>query len=411
MKKRTIFLLLIASGMMLLLFQINTKPKETIPIGILHSLSGTMKISEKSVADVTLAAFKEINDDGGILNHTITAILSDGKSDPQHFGAEAQKLIDQHHVKAIFGCWNSSSRKEVKTVVEARNNLLFYPVQYEGFEQSPNILYLGQTPNQQIRPAIKYAIDHFGKKFYLVGSDYIFPRAANLYVKDISQILNYSILGESYVKLGDQDFKSIVEKIKASAPDVIFNTLNGDSNIAFFRELQAQGINAETIPVISFSIADAEIQAMGNLLGAEALAGHYASWSYFSTIDSEENDKFKAFLKRHNISTPPTDAMEAAYNGVQLYKQAIEECGSFDPETVRRCLPYQSYKGAGGIIYVDGKNNHTWKNSRIAQINADLKFTILVDSTTPTEPEAYPAYRSKQEWNLLMYQYHPLTKR
>jgi len=380
-----------------------------IKVGVLHSLSGTMSISEKEVADVTLAAFEEINAQGGILGHQIVAIKADGRSDPKQFGREAENLITHEKVKAIFGCWTSSSRKEVKPVVEKHDHLLFYPVQYEGFEASDNIIYLAQTPNQQIRPAIKYAMDHFGKTFFLVGSDYIFPHAANLYIKDFSSILKNMVVGEAYVPLGGTDFREIVQTIKTQKPSVILNTLNGDSNQAFFGELYAQGIDAATIPVISFSISDAEVKQMARTLPPQALIGHYASWSYFASIHSAQNDAFKQFLKKYGITASPTDPMEAAYNGVQLYKQAIEECQSFEPHILRRCLPMQSFNGPGGIIYIDSKNNHSWKNSRIGRVNSAMEFEIVLDATTPTKAEPYPTYRSVQEWDEKMKHYHPVS--
>ncbi|MFA5215657.1 urea ABC transporter substrate-binding protein [Sulfuricurvum sp.] len=385
------------------------KKLSVIRVGILHSLSGTMAISEKDVAQVTMAAFQEINAQGGILGHRIEPIIADGRSDPIIFAQQAKKLIELTGVQAIFGCWTSSSRKEVKPVIEAHKSLLFYPVQYEGFEASPNIIYLGQTPNQQIRPAIKYAIDHFGKDFFLVGSDYIFPRAANLYIKDMASLLGVRIKGEAYIPLGGSDFKAIVHAIKTQKPNVILNTLNGDSNLYFFRELHDQGIHPSDIPVISFSIAESENQKMGKIIPSDALIGDYAAWSYFGSLTSPENTAFKAFLKKYQINALPTDAMEAAYNGVHIYKQAVEECGSFDPQIVMRCIPMQSYNGAGGILYIDPNNNHSWKNSRIGRINNALGFDIVYDSMTPIQPENYPAYKSVQEWNEQMQLYHPLS--
>jgi urea transport system substrate-binding protein len=222
MNYRLIFILIILT--LFGLGSLISSPDKTssIKVGVLHSLSGTMKISEKDVADVTVAAFQEINANGGILGHRIEPIVVDGKSNPEQFGIEAKKLIQEKKVKAIFGCWNSSSRKEVKPVVEKYNHLLFYPVQYEGFETSPNIVYLGQTPNQQIRPAIKYAMDHFGKTFFLVGSDYIFPHAANLYIKDFSSVLKNRVVGEAYLPLGGKNFKEIVQDIKLKKTERYF---------------------------------------------------------------------------------------------------------------------------------------------------------------------------------------------
>ncbi len=408
MSERIIFFLLFVMILGLGGWVFSPPPSTAVKIGILHSLSGTMSISEKEVAKVSVAAFEQINREGGILGHPIEPILVDAQSDPVRFAEAAEELITHQGVKAIFGCWTSSSRKEVKPIVEKHNHLLFYPVQYEGFESSPNIVYLGQIPNQQILPAIKYAIDRIGKRFFLIGSDYIFPRATHLYIQETGSILGTEIVGEAYVPIGGKAFASIVAQIKKNRPDVIFNTLNGDSNLCFFRELHAQGITAEDIPVISFSIADAEIETMASSLPPEALRGHYASMGYFSSIDTDENRAFKAFLKRYNIHSKPTDAMEAAYSGAYLYKQAVEECGSFDPSIVQRCLGMQSFNAPGGVIYIDPSNNHAWKKSRIAKIDHTLSFCLQSESIRPIQPNNYPSHKSVQEWDELMIRFHPL---
>ena len=371
-------------------------------VGVLHSLSGTMEISEKEVAMVTVAAFEEINKAGGILGHRIVPVVADGASDSCRFAGEARRLIKERRAQALFGCWTSASRKAVKPVVEQTQSLLFYPVQYEGFEASPNIVYLGQVPNQQIRPAVKYAIDHFGKRFYLVGSNYVFPRTANRYIKDIAGILQAGIVGETYIPLGGSDFTETVAQIRAVKPDVILNTLNGESNLYFFRALYKAGIHPSDIPVISFSIGENEVKKMGEKIPREALAGQYVASSYFDSLKTSKNDSFKAFLKVYQITSSPGDAMEAAYNGVYIYKQAVEECGSFDPRIVARCIPIQSFNGAGGILYVDPLNNHAWKKSRIGRIAPSLAFEIVFDSMRPLEPQPYPSYKTLKEWESIV---------
>ncbi len=406
MKATTLGFLSLVALLTLSVWFFTPRPTQTVRVGVLHSLSGTMSMSEKGVADVTLAAFNELNARGGIMGHQVRPILADGASHNARFASEAEALIRDRNVKAIFGCWTSSSRKEVKRIVEQYDNLLFYPVQYEGFEASPNIVYLGQTPNQQIRPAVKFAMDRLGKTFYLVGSDYIFPRAANFYIKDIASMFGITIAGEAYVPLGSNDFAAIVETIRTRRPAVIFSTLNGDRNFHFFKGLYDAGIDADRIPVISLSIGDTEIRQMGEKLPREALVGHYAALSYFATIDSPENLAFGEFLRRNRIDSPPSDAMEGAYNAVQIYKQAVEECQSFDPRIVRRCLPMQSVNAPGGVIYLDATNNHAWKKSRIARINGSLDFDIVFESPKAIRPQNYPPHRPIAFWNDLMKSYH-----
>jgi urea transport system substrate-binding protein len=349
------------------------------------------------VVKATLAAIEEINEAGGIMGQKLEPIVADGESNPVKFGQKAAELIEKNRVSAIFGCWTSASRKEVKPVVEKHDSLLLYPVQYEGAEESSSIIYLGQLPNQQLKPAVLYATQHFGNNIFLVGSDYIFPRVANLYVKDIASLVGAKIVGERYEKLDSYDFKEVVLQIKAKKPSVILNTLNGDSNIYFFKELYEQGISSSDIPVISFSIAKEEIASIAAASSPNAVIGHFASWSYFDAIDSKENLKFKELMKKRGIQNP-TDPMEAAYVGVWLYKQAVEECGSFEPSKVKKALRLQSFKGPGGVTTVTDGNLNTWKNSRIGRINYTLGFDVIEESKRALKPQNYPEQRTKREW-------------
>jgi urea transport system substrate-binding protein len=243
--------------------------KTPIKVGILHSLTGTMAISEKSVVEATLMAIEEINQRGGVLGRKIKPIVVDGRSDWPTFAKEAERLITQGKVSVVFGCWTSASRKTVKPIFEKHNHLLFYPVQYEGIEQSPNIIYTGAAPNQQIIPAVNWSIENLGKRFFLIGSDYVFPRMANTIIKDYITALGGYVLGEEYILLGSSDVNKIVQKITQARPDVILNTINGDSNVAFFRELRKAGIKPDNIPTMSFSISEAEL----SILGTEHMVG------------------------------------------------------------------------------------------------------------------------------------------
>jgi len=375
------------------------RPEQTIKIGVLHSLTGTMAISEKSLVDSVLLATDEINQKGGVLGQRIEPIVVDGRSDWQVFASEAERLITQEHVVTLFGCWTSACRKTVRPVVEKYDNLLVYPLQYEGLEESPNIVYTGAAPNQQIIPAIKWSLDHLGKRFFLIGSDYVFPRTANQIIKDQLTSLEGEVVGEEYVLLGSRDLKQVVGKIANAKPDVIINTLNGDSNVALFRELRLAGITPQKIPTMSFSLAEEELHNMPVV----DLAGNYAVWNYFQTIDSEENRSFvKRFQKRYGASRVTDDPIEAAYFGVYLWAQAVEEAGQKDPDVIRNRMKDQSMNAPEGIVYIDAETQHTWKTVRIGKIRPDGQFEIVWSSEMPIRPVPFPGYRTRAQWEELL---------
>ena len=305
-----------------------------VRVGVLHSLSGTMALSEKPVVDATLLAIDEINKQGGVLGRPVEAVVEDGASDWPTFARLADKLITKDKVSTVFGCWTSASRKTVKPLFEQHDHLLFYPVQYEGLENSPNIIYTGAAPNQQILPAVKWCCSFLGKKrLFLVGSDYVFPRCANAIIRDQAAALGGEIIGEEYLLLGSQDTAGVVTKIAAAQPDIILNTINGDANVAFFRGLRAAGITAEKIPTISFSLAEEELTT----LDTKDLVGDYAACNYFMSINRPQNHafvrRFQAKFGPHRVTTDP---MEAAYFGVHLWAKAVEAAGSTDVRAIRR---------------------------------------------------------------------------
>ena len=368
---------------------------EPIKVGILHSLTGTMSISEKSVVDATLLAIEEINAKGGILGRKLEAIVSDGKSDSPTFAKEAERLITQEKVTVVFGCWTSASRKTVKPIFEKYKHLLFYPLQYEGLEQSTNIIYTGAAPNQQIIPAVKWAFDNLGKKFFLVASDYVFPHSANEIIKAQVVALGGHIVGEEYLLLGSKEAKGVVRQIKAARPDVILNTLNGDTNIVFFTELRLAGITPDRIPTVSFSMGEIELRSMN----PNAMAGDYTAWNYFQTIDSRDNQEFiRRFKEKFGTDTVLTDPMEAAYIGVHLWAQAARDAGSVDPIAVRKAVLDQSFSAPEGIVHLDPETQHLWKTVRVGKIRPDGQFDIVWTSDSPIRPTPYPPYRSKAEW-------------
>ncbi len=368
---------------------------EPIRVGILHSLTGTMAISETSVRDATLMAIAEINEAGGVLGRKLEAVIGDGKSDWPTFAAEAERLITQEKVSVIFGCWTSASRKMVRPVVEKLDSLLFYPVQYEGLETSPSIVYTGAAPNQQILPAVKWSMDNLGKKFFLVGSDYVFPRTANEIIKLQVKALRGEVVGEEYLLLGAKDTADIVKKIVAAQPNVILNTINGDTNVAFFKELRAAGITPDKIPTVSFSIAEDELRSMDT----QRMAGDYAAWNYFATVDSSENKKFvSAFKEKYGADRVTDDPIEAGYFGVYLWAQAARDAGSVEAAQVRKKLPNQSFNAPEGLVSIDADNQHTWKTVRVGKIRADGQFDIVWTSDKAVRPIPFPIYRSREEW-------------
>ncbi len=368
---------------------------EPIRVGILHSLQGTMAISESAVQKATLLAIDEINRSGGILGRPIEPVLADGKSDPDEFARQAERLIRDEKVSVVFGCWTSASRKSVKPVFEKYGNLLFYPVQYEGLEQSPNIVYTGAAPNQQVVPAVSYCLDRIGRRVFLVGSDYVFPRTANTIIKDQLRALGGEIVGERYLPLGGKDVAGVVREIVAAKPDVILNTINGDTNIAFFQALRAAGVTPDRIPTMSFSIGETELAQMDSA----SMAGDYAAWNYFQSIESPENRRFvEAYRKANGPGAATSDPVEAAYFGVRLWAQAVAEAGTDDPRAIRRAIGGQGLIAPEGLVYIDNETHHTWKYVRIGRIRKDGQFDIVWESRKPVRPSPFPIFRTRREW-------------
>jgi urea transport system substrate-binding protein len=362
------------------------KAQETIKVGILHSLSGTMSISEVTVRDSTLMAIEEINAAGGVLGMQIEPIVEDGASDWPTFAEKASKLLLQDQVAVVFGCWTSASRKAVKPVFEENNGLLFYPVQYEGLEQSPNIFYTGATTNQQIVPAVEYLLSQGKTKMFLLGSDYVFPRTSNTIITAQLAAAGAEVVGEEYVPLGGTEFSTIIAKIQEAQPDVIFNTLNGDSNVAFFKQYKDAGFTAETLPTLSVSIAEEEVGG----IGIENIVGHLVAWNYYQTVDSPTNEAFvAAFKAKYGENRVTSDPMEAGYFGVYLWAAAVEKAGSTDVEAVRAAAGGITFEAPEGTVTIDGDNQHTYKTVRIGQIREDGLIDTIFATDAPVKPDPY----------------------
>ena len=357
---------------------------ETVKVGILHSLSGTMAISETTVVDAEKLAIKEINAAGGVLGKQIEAVVEDGASDWPTFAEKAEKLIDQDKVAVVCGGWTSASRKAMLPVFESKNHMLWYPLQYEGQECSKNIFYSGATPNQQIEPAVNWLLENKSKDFFLVGSDYVFPRTANTIIKEQLKAEGGNTVGEDYLPLGNTEVTPIITKIKAALPNggVIFNSLNGDSNVAFFKQLQGAGMGPDKYPVMSVSIAEEEVKQ----IGPEFLKGHLAAWNYFMTVETPENTKWVAdFKAEFGDDRVTNDPMEAAYIMVYLWKQAVEAAGTFDIPEVRTATYGQELAAPEGPVTVN-TNHHLSKTVRLGEVREDGMFDIIWATDGAIEP-------------------------
>ncbi|MEU0545717.1 urea ABC transporter substrate-binding protein [Nocardia sp. NPDC005978] len=360
--------------------------KDTIKIGSLHSLTGTMAISEVTVANSTKLAVEQINAAGGVLGKKIELVLEDGASDPKTFAEKAEKLISSDCVAAVFGGWTSSSRKAMKPKFENLNNLLYYPVQYEGLEDSKNIFYTGATTNQQIVPALDYLKQKGVTSLYLVGSDYVFPQTANREIKAYAKANGIEIKGEDYAPLGSTDFSTIVNKVRSAKAGAVFNTLNGDSNVAFFREYSNAGLKAAEMPVVSVSIAEEEVAG----IGAQNIVGQLTAWNYYQTVDSPANKKFVADYKAaYGADKPTSDPMEAAYASVYLWKNTVEKAKSFAVADIQAAADGVSFDAPEGTVTIDGSNHHITKTARIGEIRADGLIYTVWDSGKAIVPDPY----------------------
>jgi urea transport system substrate-binding protein len=362
-----------------------------IKVGILHSLTGTMAISESSLKDVEMMAIEEINKAGGVLGKQIKAIVEDPASDfTVGFPEKAKKLLLKDEVAAVFGCWTSVSRKNVLPVFEENNGLLFYPVQYEGNECSKNVVYTGAAPNQQILPAVEWLLSKEGgskKKFYLLGTDYVFPRTANLIIVKYLESKGLKVVAENYTPFGHKDYATYIQDIKKEQPDVIFSTINGDSNVNFYNELASAGITAENIPVVAVSVGEDELRG----LDPSKVKGHLAAWNYFQSIDTPKNKEFiKKFQDKYGKDRVTDDPIEAAYMGVYFWKMAVEKAGDIGVDKVREAFKSNiEFDAPGGKVKLDPKTQHTYKRFYMGKTRDDKQFDVVF-KTDLIEPVPYP---------------------
>ncbi|WP_199300378.1 transporter substrate-binding protein [Trichocoleus sp. FACHB-262] len=360
-------------------------PDGTVRVGILHSLSGPLAISESSLKDAALMAIAEINQAGGVLGQAIVPVVEDSASDPYVFEQKARKLLKIEQVVTLFGGWSSTGRKLVLPVLEEFDRLLWYPVQYEGLECSKYIFYTGACPNQQVEPAVNWLFQHQHRRFYLLGMDYVFPRVANKIIKARLKQLGGMTVGEAYPALETTDYRSVIEQIKQARPDVVFSTLNGNGNVEFYQQYHAAGISAAEIPIMAVSVTEDELQR----ITPAAMAGHYATWSYFQSIDSLPNQAFvQRFKTLYGAERVTSDPVEAAYSQVYLWKQAVETAESFETHPVR-CAAYgQTLIAPSGFIQIE-PNHHVWKSCRIGEILPTGQFQSLYVSERSIKPQPW----------------------
>jgi len=372
----------------LLFSAVSMAQEQTVKVGVLHSLSGTMAISEDTVKNATLLAIDQVNASGGVLGKKIVPVIEDGSSDPAIFSQKAQKLIQEDKVVTVFGGWTSASRKAMLPVFERFHSLLWYPVQFEGNECSSNIMYSGAQPNQQILPALEYAFQNGKKKVFLLGSDYVFPRTANLILKKHILKNGGTVAGEEYVPLGGTDFSAIITKIKIAKPDVVFSTVNGDSNVSFFKQLAAAGITQQQLPIFSFSIAEQEAKAMGTSL----VAGGFTAWNYFESLNNPKNKAFIAAYKtKYGSDAVLDDPMVHGYIDVLIWASAVKKAGSFDPNAVRKAATQlaETASPLGEIKFAE--NQSLFQTAYVGQFLPDGQVKVVWQSKGPLHPDPYDA--------------------
>ncbi|MGQ0701108.1 MAG: urea ABC transporter substrate-binding protein [Panacagrimonas sp.] len=362
---------------------------KTVTVGILHSVTGTMSISETGSVEAEKLAISQINELGGVLGRKIEFIQEDGASDWPTFAEKAKKLLVQDKVAAVMGCWTSASRKAVLPVFEQYNGMLYYPTFYEGLEQSKNVIYTGQEATQQIIAGIDWVIKEKGAKtFYLLGSDYIWPRTSNKIArKHIVDKKGLTVVGEEYFPLGSTQFNSVINKMKLKKPDVIYAIIVGGSNVAFYKQLRAAGVDLSKQTLVTISVTEDEMLG----IGGENIAGAYACMKYFQTLDNPNNKAFvAAFKKMWGEDSVIGDVTQAAYLGPWLWKATVEKAGSFDIDKVAAASPEVEFKGAPeGYVRIH-PNHHLWSKTRVGRARLDGQYDLIYETAELVEPDPFP---------------------
>ncbi|WP_218241483.1 urea ABC transporter substrate-binding protein [Comamonas fluminis] len=379
---------------------------DTIKVGVLHSLSGTMAISETVLKDTVLMAIDDINAKGGVLGKKLEPVVVDPASNWPLFAEKAKQLITQDKVAVVFGCWTSVSRKSVLPVFEQNNGLLFYPVQYEGEELSKNVFYTGAAPNQQAIPAVEYLMSKEGgaaKRFVLLGTDYVYPRTTNKILRAFlkSKGVKDSDIMETYTPFGHSDYQTIVADVKkfsTGGKTAVISTINGDSNVPFYKELGNAGLKAKDVPVVAFSVGEEELRGVDT----KPLVGHLAAWNYFMSVKNPTNSAFikqwSDYAKAKNIAghkdKPLTnDPMEATWIGIHMWKQAVEKAKSTDTDKVIAAMAGQTFVAPDGFtVKMDEKNHHLHKPVMVGEIKADGQFSVVWKTKGPIKAQPWSPF-------------------
>lgn len=379
-------------------------PEPPIPVGVLYSSTGPMTVSEAPVRDATILAIDEVNKAGGVLGRQLEAVpVHDPVSDPESFGRQAEILYRDKKTPVIFGCWTSASRKTVREVAERYKGLLFYPVQFEGLEESKWIFYLGPTANQQLIPALDYITgDLKKKKIFVVGSDYVFPRAASAILKDaVKSRKGVTVVGEYYLPLSERNVKPAIEAIKAADPDVIVNTINGSTNFRFFTALRTEFPSSKKLPVISLSVPETDLRA----IDPNEVAGDYLAACHFQSMETPSGKEFLERVQaRFGQEKRTSDPMASAYAGVHLWAAAARAAGSVEPEKVALKLRGRKFPSPLGELQIDPATQYTWLPARIGKIQADGSVEVVGGSATPLKPEPFPPTRPREGWDRFLLQ-------
>lgn len=360
-----------------------TAQAEGIRVGIVHSLTGTLALEEAPLRDAALMAIAEINQAGGVLGQQVCPIVEDSASDPARFEQTVRQLA-QTGITTFFGGWSSTGRKLAIPVLEAFDAQLWYPVQYEGLECSPQVFYTGLCPNQQVEPAVKWLLDQGRDRFYLLGMDYVFPRVSNKVIKAQLNRLGGTLVGEVYPPLGQQDFGEIIQAIRQAQPDVVFSTVNGDANVGLYRQYHAAGLTADELPIMAMSVSEQETQEIG-----PAAAGHYAAWSYFQSLETDANPGFvQRFQACYGPQRVTSDPVEAAYTQVYLWRQAVEQAQSSQTAAVRAAAYGQTFNAPSGPVTL-GRNHHLQKPFHIGQILPTGQFQVIFSGSKTILPQPW----------------------
>ncbi len=360
--------------------------QETVKLGLLHSLSGTIAIAEAALVEAEKMAIEEINASGGVMGRKIEAVIEDGASDWPTFAEKTKKLLQRDKVAAIVGCYTSASRKAVLPVLNQMKGLLYYPTYYEGQEEDKHVIYTSQEATQSVIAAIEWMAKQQGKTFFLVGSDYIYPRTCNKIAKPTITRVGGKVVGEEYAPLGHTEFSSIINKIKAAKPDWIYSTVVGGSNVAFYKQLKAAGLDGVKQKLLSTVVSENEIDGIGK----ENAVGYYACMGYFQSLKNPQNERFvKALKAKYGQDRVVGDPMECAYNAVYLWKLAAEKAKSFDVDKVIAASSGLEFDAPEGRIRIHASNHHVAKQVRIGKARSDGQFDIVYESGV-LEPNPFP---------------------